>query len=126
MNKEKAKIIVLWTSIFTISLGILGMIIAVFWVLFFQQSTNGKYAITNECVLYNEECLKGCEDEAATRDPIQGGINCDCCLKTEEFSTPLGKYIKEQALMLGKVGILFGLVFGSLYGEQKYLKSKEQ
>ena len=90
MNTDKTyqrKEIVLqikWLIIGIVICGLIGASIGTIQVLFFEQTSSGKYAVHNECVLWDEKCMQGCS-EAQYENP-QNPPSCEeCCLRYKDL-----------------------------------------
>lgn len=120
-EKEELLLQLKWLFISIVLCGLVGSIIAGFQVLLFEQTTSGKYAVNKECTLWSESCIKDCEDhqyDNPGRPP-----SCECCLKYDDITSPLGKRIKELSWRYTLYGGSFGIVIGLIIAEEKKRKA---
>lgn len=101
--------------------GLIGALIAGLKVLLFEQTKSGRYAVHQECVLWNDSCVRGCQD-AAQENP-QNPPSCDgCCLRHDDVVESLGMRIATLAKMYGVFGGSIGLGVGLIIADDKKRK----
>lgn len=120
-QKKEIILQVKWLTIGIIACGLVGAIIGTAQVLFFEQTPGGRYAVHNECVLWDEGCIQGCEE--AQYDNPQNPPSCEeCCIKYKDLVDPLGNRISELAWRYGVLGGGIGVVVGLTIAEEKKRK----
>jgi hypothetical protein len=107
-----------WMGLFMILFFFIGYLFAVIKVVYFEQTDSGQYAIHNECVYWDEPCIRSCED-AQFDNPRNPPSCAECCLRYKDQATPIGLRIRELGKRYGLVASSIGMVVGLTISEEK-------
>jgi len=118
-KRQEVLVQIKWIFISILACGFVGAIIAGVQVVFFEQTPSGRYAVHNECVLWDENCVQDCQD---SQDPVRPTSCESCCLKRDDLIIPLGMRIKELAWQYGLIGGSIGITIGLIIAEEKRRK----
>jgi len=110
-----------WLTICICACGLLGAFFAGLQVTLFEQTESGRYAVHNECVEWNEDCVYGCQQ--AQYDNPENPPSCnECCVRYKDVAEPLGKRIAEVAKLYSVLGGSLGIVIGLTIADEKRKK----
>lgn len=108
-----------WTIAFMLAGYVIGYILGNFKVQLIEQTPSGRYATHEECVLWDENCIKECEN--AEQEPWGGSSpNCACCLEYKTVAVPLGQRLVEVGKAWGIVGAGVTCTIGLVYSENRW------
>ncbi|MCC6711568.1 MAG: hypothetical protein IT416_04445 [Candidatus Pacebacteria bacterium] len=111
------KYIFLWL----IALSVISVCLATIKVVFFEQNKSGMYALTKECIEFDEACIQSCQDTQYDNYG-RNSVNCDCCLEYETIPVPIGIRIKDllktYLIYSGGIAITFGMIHSSYKGKK--------
>jgi len=120
-EKQEIKLQIKWLAISITICALIGVLIAGIQVMFFEQTASGRYAVHNECVLWNEDCVHGCQ-EAQYDNPERPPSCEECCIQRKDVVSPLGKRISEVAKLYSIIAGSLGIVIGLTIADEKKRK----
>ena len=106
-----------WILTSMVVLFFVGYVVAGAQVLFLEQTRDGKYAVHNECVEWDEDCIRSCEDEYDVRPH-----SCEsCCIRYDYQVDPIGYRMKEIGGLYGFVAAVGpGILIGATIADQRW------
>ena len=120
-EKQEILLQIKWLIISLTICALIGALVAGIKVMFFEQTPSGRYAVYNECVEWNEDCVNNCQE--AQRENPQRPPSCgECCIQYKDVVSPLGKRISEVAKLYALYGGSIGIVIGLANAEEKKRK----
>jgi len=102
---------------------ILGAVLGLVKVYLSEQDTGGRYAVYEECVLWNDVCVEDCK-QAGYEDRGYSHSCESCCLRHATLTEPLGTRMKEVAKLYAIYGGGIGSTIGLVVGEE--IRKKHQ
>jgi hypothetical protein len=123
INKQKILFQVKFIFIGFLICGFIGAFLGIFKVILFEQSSSGQFATRKECSYWDKECVAECE---AAYDYPDNAPSCDCCLRYDNVTIPLGKRINQVAMHYGITAGAIGFGAGLIYGNGEWEKKTKQ
>jgi len=115
-GKEKKGFLywVAWTGGGIIVCTLIAIGIATVQVLLFEKTESGRYAVYNQCIEVDKDCVNSCIPEQ--------GDDCNCCLRRDNKVVPIGNRIEDLMIRYTFASILAGAFVGNVIGDVRRKK----